>query len=82
MAYSTSALPACNSQNFLVIDNSIVCGYGGTGITDYVNVLNRFTGVQKQHLWVATGPEWFALGSDGKLYVSLYDKHISFKVNR
>ena len=72
----------CNSQNFLVIDNSIVCGYGGTGITDYVNVLNRFTGVQKQHLWVATGPEWFALGSDGKLYVSLYDKHISFKVNR
>jgi hypothetical protein len=72
----------CNSENFLIIDNSIVCGYGGTGVTDYVNVLNRFTGVQKQHLWVATAPYWFALGSDGKLYVSLYDKHISFKVNR
>ena len=72
----------CNSENFLIIDNSIVCGYGGTGVTDYVNVLNRFTGVQKQHLWVATAPDWFALGSDGKLYVSLYDKHISFKVNR
>ncbi len=72
----------CNSSNFLIIDNSIVCGYGGTGITDYVNVLNRFTGVRKQHIWVATAPDWFALGSDGKLYVSLYDKHISFKVNR
>ena len=72
----------CNSENFLIIDNSIVCGYGGTGVTDYVNVLNRFTGVQKQHLWVATAPYWFALGSDGKLYVSLYDKHIYFKVNR
>ena len=72
----------CNSQNFLIIDNSIVCGYGGTGVTDYVNVLNRFTGVQKLHLWVPTAPSWFALGSDGRLYVSLYDKHISYKVNR
>ena len=72
----------CNSQNFLIIDNSIVCGYGGTGVTDYVNVLNRFTGVQKLHLWVPTAPNWFALGSDGRLYVSLYDKHISYKVNR
>lgn len=72
----------CNSQNFLIIDNSIVCGYGGTGVTDYVNVLNRFTGVQKQHLWVATAPDWFALGSDGRLYVSLYDTHISFRVTR
>ena len=71
----------CNSDNFLIIDNSIVCGYGGTGVTDYVNVLNRFTGVQKQHIWVPTAPSWFALGSDGRLYVSLYDKHISFKVN-
>lgn len=72
----------CNSQNFLIIDNSIVCGYGGTDITDYVNVLNRFTGVQKQHIWVPKAPEWFAIGSDSRLYVTLYDKHISFKINR
>ena len=72
----------CNSQNFLIIDNSIICGYGGTDITDYVNVLNRFTGVQKQHIWVPKAPEWFAIGSDSRLYVTLYDKHISFKINR
>lgn len=72
----------CNSQNFLIIDDSIVCGYGGTDITDYVNVLNRFTGVQKQHIWVPKAPEWFAIGSDSRLYVTLYDKHISFKINR
>lgn len=70
----------CNSNNFLIIDNSIVCGYGGTGKPDFVNVLNRFTGVQKQHIRVATAPSWFALGNDGKLYVSLYDTHISFTV--
>lgn len=72
----------CNSDNFLIIDNSIVCGFGESGSPDYVNVLNRFTGVQKQHLWVATAPNWFALGSDGKLYVSLYDRHIAFKLKR
>ena len=71
----------CSSQNFLIIGSSIVCGYGGTGIPDFVNVLNRFTGVQKQHIKVATAPEWFALGNDGNLYVLLYDRHISFTVN-
>ncbi len=72
----------CNSDNFMVIDNSIVCGYGGTDVTDYVNVLNRFTGVQKQHIWVPKAPNWFALSNDGKLYVALYDRHIAFKVLR
>jgi hypothetical protein len=72
----------CNSQNFLIIDNSIVCGYGDSGEPDFVYVLNRFTGVQKLKLWVPTAPDWFAMGSDGNLYVSLYDTHIAFKVNR
>ena len=72
----------CNSKNFLIIDNSIVCGFGDSNAPDYVNVLNRFTGVQKQHVWVSSAPNWFALGSDGKLYVSIYNKHLSFKVNR
>ena len=54
----------------------------GIDSLDFVNVLNRFTGVQKQHIRVATAPSWFALGNDGKLYVSLYDTHISFSVTR
>ena len=72
----------CNTDNFLIIDNSIVCGFGDTGKPDFINVLNRFTGVQKQQLWVANAPQWLALGSDGRLYVSLYDKHVAFKINR
>ena len=72
----------CNSNNFLIIDNSIVCGFGDSGIHDFINVLNRFTGVQKQQLWVASAPHWLALGSDGRLYVSIYDKHVAFKINR
>ncbi len=73
----------CNSNNFLIIDNSIVCGYGDSGKPDYVNVLNRFTGVQKQHILVASAPSWFAIGSDEKiLYVTIYNKHISFTITR
>ena len=72
----------CNSDNFLVIDNSIVCGFGDSGKPDFINVLNRFTGVQKQQLWVANAPHWLAIGSDGRLYVSLYDKHVAFKIAR
>ena len=72
----------CNSNNFLIIDNSIVCGFGDSGKPDFINVLNRFTGVQKQQLWVANAPNWLAIGSDGRLYVSLYNKHVAFKINR
>ena len=72
----------CNSNNFLIVDNSIVCGFGESGEPDFIYVLNRFTGVQKQKLWVAHGPDWLAIGSDGRLYVSLYDTHVAFKINR
>ena len=72
----------CNSDNFLVIGNSIVCRFRGSAIPDYDNVLNRFTGVQKQQLWVAQAPHWLALGSDGRLYVSLYDKHVAFQIKQ
>lgn len=72
----------CNTDNFLVIGNSIICGFGDSGIPDYINVLNRFTGVQKQQLWVAQAPHWLAIGSDGRLYVSLYDKHVAFQIKQ
>ena len=72
----------CNTDNFLIIDNSIVCGFGESDAPDFIYVLNRFTGVRKQKLWVAHGPNWLAQGSDGRLYVSLYDNHVAFKINR
>ena len=72
----------CNTDNFLIIDNSIICGFGDSGKPDFINVLNRFTGVQKQQLWVANAPNWLAIGSDGRLYVSLYDKHVAFRISR
>ena len=69
-----------NSSNFLIIDNSIVCGVGGSGIPDYIYVLNRYTGVKTREYWIPTAASWFAIGEDKTLYVTLYDKHVAFKI--
>ena len=71
-----------NSSNFLIVDNSIICGLGGSGITDYIYVLNRYTGVKTHEYWIPTAAEWFAIGGNNTLYVTLYDKHVAFKMAR
>ena len=43
-----------NSSNFLIVDNSIICGLGGSGIPDYIYVLNRYTGVKTHEYWIPT----------------------------
>lgn len=69
-----------NSDNFLIVDNSIICGLGGSGITDYIYVLNRYTGAKTREYWIPTAADWFAIGENDMLYVSLYDKHVAFKM--
>ena len=69
-----------NSSNFLIVGNSIICGLGGSGIPDYIYVLNRYTGVKTREYWIPTAATWFAIGDDNTLYVTLYDKHIAFKI--
>lgn len=71
-----------NSSNFLIVDNSIICGLGGSGITDYIYVLNRYTGVKTREYWIPSAAEWFAIGENNMLYVTLYDKHVAFKLAR
>ena len=71
-----------NSSNFLIVDNSIICGLGGSGITDYIYVLNSYTGVKTHEYWIPSAASWFAIGEDKNLYVTIYDKHISFKMMR
>ena len=69
-----------NSSNFLIVDNSIICGLGGSGITDYIYVLNRYTGVKTHEYWIPSAASWFAIGEDKNLYVTIYDKHVSFRL--
>ena len=71
-----------NSSNFLIVGNSIICGLGGSGIPDYIYVLNRYTGVKTREYWIPTAASWFAIGEDQNLYVTLYDKHVAFKMTK
>ena len=71
-----------NSSNFLIVGNSIICGLGGSGIPDYIYVLNRFTGVKTREYWIPSAAHWFAIGDDNTLYAALYDKHVAFKITK
>ena len=71
-----------NSSNFLIVGNSIICGLGGSGIPDYIYVLNRSTGVKTREYWIPTAATWFAIGEDNTLYATLYDKHVAFKITK
>ena len=71
-----------NSSNFLIVGYSIICGLGGSGIPDYIYVLNRYTGVKTREYWIPTAATWFALGEDNTLYATLYDKHVAFKITK
>lgn len=71
-----------NSSNFLIVGNSIICGLGGSGIPDYIYVLNRYTGVKTREYWIPTAATWFAIGEDNMLYATLYDKHVAFKITK
>ena len=70
----------CNSKNFVVTDDAIICGYGFTNEPDYIYVLNRDCGAKVGTYSVKTGPDWLLLIGN-TLYVRCYDTNYEFEVN-
>jgi len=70
----------CNSQ-FIIIDNSIVCGYGFSGEPHHVYVLDRMSGERVQTLSVKKTPELFSLDGD-KLYMRTYSYDYVLEVTK
>jgi len=62
----------CNSNNFVIVDDAIICGYGFTNEPDYVYVLDKATGLRTNTLKVKTGPDYF-IYSGGSVFVRCYD---------
>lgn len=69
----------CNSNNFIVTDDAIICGYGFTAEDDFVYVLDRETGARAQTYKVKSSPDWFHLNGN-KLYVRCYNADYVFDV--
>ncbi len=70
-----------NGYNFLVVDDTIICGYGFTAEPDFIYLLDRYDGTVKEKIPVKSSPFQFALEGD-TLYVATYNTEYEFKVTR
>ena len=75
-----SSMLVANANNFLVIDDQIVCGYGFTAEDDYVYILSRHDG-SVLDLWkVKSGPDQF-IREDGYIYVLTYNTAYKYELS-
>lgn len=70
----------CNSDNFRVIEDTIVCGYGFTKEDDYIYQIDVNTGIRYNKIKVKSSPDKFYF-RDGILYVRCYDTNYEFTVS-
>lgn len=70
----------CNAQNFLLLEDAMVCGYGFTAEPDYLFVLDRASGKVVQRLKLKTGPSYIMRQKD-RLLVRTYNMDYVFKIS-
>ena len=71
---------ACNSANFEIIGDIIVCGYGFTNEKDYLFTLNKYTGGIMDKIKLKSGPDYI-IKKGNNLYVRTYDTDYVFSIN-
>lgn len=68
-----------NANNFVVLDDVIVTGYGFTAEPDYLYVINRTSGAIVQTVRLRSAPEYILLKGT-KLFVRSYDTDYVFSL--
>ena len=68
-----------NADNFQIVKDTIICGYGFTDEDDYIYLLDRFTGQQMDKIKVNSGPDQFEVVGD-TLYVATYNTAYKFEI--
>jgi len=74
-----SAPLVSNANNFVVINDTVICGYGFTNEPDYIYLLDRYSGVQTDFYSVKTGPDYFFI-RDNYLHVRTYNTNYVFGI--
>ena len=74
-----SADQTCNSMNFIVKDNVIICGYGFTYEDDYLYQLNLHTGEVLSRLKLKKQPDLLVY-QDNTLYVHTYSYNYTIEI--
>ena len=68
-----------NANNFIIGQDTIICGYGFTDEDDYIYVLSRESGRMLDKIKVKTAPDYF-IPEDDSLYVVCYDVAYEFNI--
>lgn len=76
-----SADQTCNSRNFYIVGDVILCGYGFTAEDDYIYQINKYTGEVTEQLKIAKMADYFMM-MDDKLYVHTYDRDYVYHVSK
>ena len=74
-----SADQTCNSMNFIVKDNVIICGYGFTSENDYLYQLDLHTGEVLSRLTLKKQPDLLVY-QDNTLYVHTYSYNYTIEI--
>ncbi|MCR5388410.1 MAG: RsiV family protein [Lachnospiraceae bacterium] len=70
-----------NAENFKIVDDTIICGYGFTAEPDYIYLLDKFTGKEVDKIKVNSAPYRFEI-KDDTLYVATYNTAYEFMMNK
>lgn len=73
-----SAPLVANADNFVLIGDYIVSGYGFSAEPDFLFVLRRDTGAPVARVPIRSGPDYI-IEKDGKLFVRTYDTNYVFE---
>ncbi len=69
-----------NSENFLLLEEIIISGYGFTDEDDFIYILDRSTGEVIASIPVPSSPDYFFY-QNGRVYVNCYDTELIFSLN-
>lgn len=68
-----------NSENFVLLGDYIITGYGFTDEEDFLCVLDRITGETVERIGVPSAPEYLHV-QDGRLLVCCYNRSLVFEI--
>ncbi len=75
-----SAPLVCNANNFELIADAVVCGYGFTNEPDSLYVLDALSGGIAQSVTVKSAPSYLVAETEDRMLVRCYDTDYAFKV--
>lgn len=71
----------CNANNFELVGDVIISGYGFTAEPDFLYLINKYSGEVIKKIKVPSGPEYI-IRKDNKLYARTYDTNLIFRIQQ